>query len=172
CGVVRGLVFGRERTREANLRGQVNALDAQAAGREAYFKLADDLEGFLTQLHGSADTAAVGERQRVLRLLVKDILIGPGKITIRHRTPARSDGPATRQYHAETDTEGDQRASCPLRWGRGFTRHVQRLLAPARPGVGRRRRGPGAMCCPRPDPGTDPPAGPPGPGEGVRPDGE
>ena len=77
----------------------------------------------------------------MLRLLVKDILIGPGKITIRHRIPARSDGSATRQYHAETDTEGDQRASCPLRWGRGFTRHVQRLLAPARPGVGRRRRG-------------------------------
>ena len=35
---------------------------------------------------------ASDERQRVLRLLVKDILIGPDKITIRHRIPVRADG--------------------------------------------------------------------------------
>ena len=29
------------------------------------------------------------QRQRVLRLLVKDVLIGPDKITIRHRIPIR-----------------------------------------------------------------------------------
>jgi len=44
----------------------------------------DDVEGFLTGLHAKTRTATVGERQRVLRLLVKDVLIGPDKITIRH----------------------------------------------------------------------------------------
>jgi site-specific DNA recombinase len=115
------------RTRKANLRGQIDALDAQAADREAYLQLADDLEGFLTHLRGSAATAAVGERQRVLRLLVKDVLIGPEKITIRHRIPTRGNGTAIGQHDTETDTEGDQRPDCPLRWGRGLARTCQSL---------------------------------------------
>ena len=65
------------RARETSLRGQIDALDAQTADRDAYLTLADDLEGFLAQLRGNAATATVEDRQRVLRLLVKDILIGP-----------------------------------------------------------------------------------------------
>ena len=74
------------RAREASLRAQ---LDAQAADRDAYLKLADDLEGFLARLRGSTATATTEDRRRVLRLLVKDVLIGPEKITIRHRIPVR-----------------------------------------------------------------------------------
>ena len=108
------------RARETNLRGQADALDAQLADREAYLKLADDLEGFLAQLRASAATGTVGERQRVLRLLVKDILIGPEKITIRHRIPTRErSSPGTHQA-SQPDTEGDHRPGYPLRWGRGF----------------------------------------------------
>ena len=101
------------RARQASLRGQLDALDAQAADRDAYLKLADDLEGFLTRLRASTATATVEERQKVLRLLVKDVLIGPEKITIRHRIPARAHGFATRHDTAKTDTEGDQRMSRP-----------------------------------------------------------
>ena len=49
----------------------------------------------------NADTADVAERQRVLRLLVKDVLIGPEKITIRHRIPVREHA----TDHAGTTTE-------------------------------------------------------------------
>ena len=108
------------RSREANLRGQLDALDAQAADRDAYLTLAGDLEGFLAQLRGNAATATVEDRQRVLRLLVKDILIGPEKITIRHRIPTRPGGPAARQRDPGPDTEGDHRPDYLLRWGRGF----------------------------------------------------
>ena len=45
------------RAREASLRGQLDALDAQAADRDAYLKLAGDLEGFLARLRGKAATA-------------------------------------------------------------------------------------------------------------------
>ena len=107
------------RAREANLRGQIDALNAQAADRDAYLKLADDLEGFLGRLRGSADTASTEERQRVLRLLVKDILIGPVKITIRHRIPTRAGTTSTGRSVAQPDTEGDHRPSYLLRWGRG-----------------------------------------------------
>ena len=106
------------RARETGLRGQLDALDAQLADQEAYLKLADDLEGFLTQLRASTNGADVPERQRVLRLLVKDVLAGPEKITIRHRIPIRERTSHGNQEHQTPDTEGDQSPSCPLRWGR------------------------------------------------------
>jgi len=108
------------RAREASLRSQLAALDAQAADRDAYLKLADDLDGFLAQLRGSAATTSIRERQRVLRLLVKDVLIGPDKITIRHRIPVREPSSGG-GHHDKTDTEGDMRVSSLLRWGRDHT---------------------------------------------------
>ena len=107
------------RAKQASLRGQIDALDAQLADHDAYLKLADSLEGFLTQLHGNATTADTGQRQRVLRLLVKDILIGPEKITIRHRIPTRA--ASTGRPETEPDTESDHRAGYLLRWGRDRT---------------------------------------------------
>jgi site-specific DNA recombinase len=108
------------RARETGLRSQLDALDAQAADRDAYLKLADDLEGFLAQLRGNAATATVEDRQRVLRLLVKDILIGPERITIRHRIPARPGSSGARQRDPGPDTEGDHRRDYLLRWGRDY----------------------------------------------------
>ena len=106
------------RARETSLRSQIDALDAQTADRDAYLTLAGDLEGFLAQLRGNAATATVEDRQRVLRLLIKDILIGPEKITIRHRIPAPAGGTGARQRDPGPDTEGDHRRGYLLRWGR------------------------------------------------------
>jgi len=104
------------RAREAGLKDQVVALDAQAADRDAYLKLADGLEGFLSGLRQNSATATTEDRQRVLRAVVQDILIGPDKLTIRHRIPVRE--PASGGHHDSTDTEGDMRESSLLRWGR------------------------------------------------------
>lgn len=82
------------RARETSLRHQAQALDAQLADREVSLKLADNLEDFLATLRKSAVTATVEDRQRVLRLLVKEVLVGPGRIVIRHSIPARGDTPA------------------------------------------------------------------------------
>ena len=77
------------RARETGLKDQIAALDAQATDRDAYLKLAGDLEGFLARLRASSATATTEDRQRVLRALAQDVLIGPEKITIRHRIPVR-----------------------------------------------------------------------------------
>ena len=82
------------RAREASLRSQMQALDAQSADQQVYLKLADDLDTFLTGLRTTAATSDVHERQRIVRLLVKDVLVGPEKITIRHRIPVREHTPA------------------------------------------------------------------------------
>jgi site-specific DNA recombinase len=106
------------RARETNLRNQIEALDAQLADRQAYLTLATDLEGFLTQLHQSAETSTTDERRRVLRLLVKDVLIGPEKITIRHRIPIRERTHKDPQQADPADTEGDHQSHCQVRWRR------------------------------------------------------
>ena len=134
------------RARETNLRHQIDALDAQLADRQAYLTLAADLEDFLTQLHRNAEISTIHERQRVLRLLVKDVLIGPEKITIRHRIPIRERTTSGTQHPDSVDTEGDHQPHCPVRWGRTFSLALQRLSAPGGPGVGRSgARGPGAV---------------------------
>jgi site-specific DNA recombinase len=75
------------RARETSLRSQLDALAAQLVDRDAYLKLAENLEGFLARLRDNAATATAAEQQRVLRLLVKDVLIGPERIVIRHCIP-------------------------------------------------------------------------------------
>ena len=49
------------RARETEPDAQLDALDAQAADRDAYLKLAGDLESFLARLRGHAVTATDGE---------------------------------------------------------------------------------------------------------------
>ena len=122
------------RARETNLRNQINALDAQKADREHYLTLATDVQAFLTTLHHRTDTATVDDRQRVLRLVVKDVLVGPENITVRHRIPVVH---RTAHEPDTTDTEGDHRASYPLRWGRNESTLVGNRLAERR-GVPRR----------------------------------
>jgi site-specific DNA recombinase len=106
------------RARETNLRHQLDALDTQLADRQAYLTLATDLEGSLTQLHRGAETSTTDERRRVLRLLVKDVLIGPDKVTIRHRIPIQERTHKDSQHTDTTDTEGDHQSHCQVRWGR------------------------------------------------------
>jgi DNA invertase Pin-like site-specific DNA recombinase len=82
------------RAKQHTLRAQLDALDAQLVDQAAYLKLAQTLESFLDRLRDKADTASVPERQRVLRLIVKEILIGPDRVVIRHRIPVTSPDPA------------------------------------------------------------------------------
>jgi site-specific DNA recombinase len=102
------------RTRETSLRQQIDALDAQLADRAVYLKLADNLEDFLASLRSKAAAATVAERQRVLRLLVKDVLVGPDKIIIRHSIPARHNPSRSTESSPDTDSEGETRpnANC------------------------------------------------------------
>ena len=75
------------RTRESSLRTQLDALDAQLIDRERFLAVAESLETFLARLRQGAETAAVEDRQRILRLIVKDVLVGPNEIVIRHSIP-------------------------------------------------------------------------------------
>ena len=85
------------RAKETSLKASIAALDAQLFDREAYLKLAEDIETFLARLRQSASTASIEERQKVLRSVVREVLIGPDKIVIRHTIPV-SDPPRPPGY--------------------------------------------------------------------------
>src|SRR5258708_6996927 len=51
------------------------------------------LTAFLTRLRSAAETLNVTERQRIVRLVVKDVLVGDDTITIRHSIPVPSGPP-------------------------------------------------------------------------------
>jgi hypothetical protein len=64
------------------------------------------LTAFLARLHGAADTLSIiiTERQRIVRLVVKDILIGDDTITIRHSISVLPGSTARRFYAAKPDS--------------------------------------------------------------------
>ena len=75
------------RKREAGLKSELQALEARSLDQERCRELAGNLEGFLDRLHRSAESLDVKGRQRILRLLVKEILVGPDALTIKHSIP-------------------------------------------------------------------------------------
>ncbi len=108
------------RKRETTLAAQLDALEAELHDAETYMKLADTLEAFLGRLTDTADGLSAEERQRVLRLVVREVRIGGDDVTIRHSIPAPS---------------GDDSPSCLLRGSSHFPAARERLPAPARPGM-------------------------------------
>jgi site-specific DNA recombinase len=70
------------RKREQAIRTELDAIESQLADRATYLRLADTVTGFLARLREK--TLDVSERQRILRLLVKQIVVADDAITIRH----------------------------------------------------------------------------------------
>jgi site-specific DNA recombinase len=82
------------RSREQRLQTELNALQTQVADQATYLRLAQTLSAFLESLRAHAQTLDVRERQRIARLLVKEVVVGHDRITIRHSIPnaVRSSG--------------------------------------------------------------------------------
>ena len=81
------------RQREQALRAELQAIADQTNDRAAFLRLAETLTVFLARLRGAADTLSITERQRIVRLVVKDVLIGDDTITIRHSISAPQQAP-------------------------------------------------------------------------------
>jgi len=75
------------RQRQQTLRAELQAIADQANDRAAFLRLAETLTAFLTRLRSAAETLSVIERQKIVRLLVKEIVVGEDAITIRHSIP-------------------------------------------------------------------------------------
>ena len=91
------------RAKQTSIQASFDALDAQMVDQESYLKLAENLDSFLARLGQTTETATVEDRQKVLRSVVKEVLVGPERVVIRHSIPVRDHPFLTPSY--------------PLRWG-------------------------------------------------------
>ena len=78
------------RQRERAMQAELQSIATQAQDRASYLRLAETLSAFLSRLRSAAETLDVTERQRIVRLLVKEVLVGEDAIIIRHSIPVTS----------------------------------------------------------------------------------
>ena len=106
------------RQRQQAFQAELQAIADQTGDRAALLRLAETLTAFLARLRSAAETLSVTERQRIVWLLVKDVLIGEDTITIRHSIPIPSRPPQSGGSHS---SDGQNyllctgRAHAPLR---------------------------------------------------------
>ena len=81
------------RAREQSMQAERQAILDQAADQISFLRLAETLTAFLQRLRQSAETLEIAERQKVVRLLVKEVLVNNDTITIRHSIPAQPTPP-------------------------------------------------------------------------------
>ena len=110
------------RQRQQTLRAERQAIADQINDRAAFLRLAETLTAFLARLRSAAETLSVIERQKIVRLLVKDILVAEDTITIRHCIPIPS-SPAQKG-----GSEAPKDPNYLLCKGREFTDARQRVL--------------------------------------------
>ena len=87
----------RQRMPELNKKSQaveseLKSLETAAVDQARYLQLAESLDGFRIKLRERAKTLDIGERQQILRLLVKEVLVAADSLTIRHSIPIPQTG--------------------------------------------------------------------------------
>jgi site-specific DNA recombinase len=100
------------RQREQALRAELQAIADQANDRATFLRLAENLTAFLARLRGAADTLSIAERQRIVRLVVKDVLIGDDTITIRHSISVPQQPPPQGDKVPPSGTKGPNYLLC------------------------------------------------------------
>ena len=133
----------RQRMPDLNKKSQaveseLQSLEAAAVDQTRYLQLAQSLDGFRMKLRERAKTLDVCERQQILRLLVKEILVAANSITIRHSIPVPQSGPVSHGPQATRSQapEGSQKPSYLLRSGSTLPASIEHRTRRTRPRTG------------------------------------
>jgi site-specific DNA recombinase len=81
------------RKQEKAVRSELQSLHMAAQDQSRYLRVVDSLADFHAQLQHNADRLDVIGRRKIIRLLVKEILVGTDTITIRHSIPLANSKP-------------------------------------------------------------------------------
>jgi site-specific DNA recombinase len=100
------------RQREQALRTELQSIADQTRERTAYLRLAETLSAFLARIRMAAETLDIVERQRIVRLVVKEVLVDDDTIVIRHCIPVPPGPPngSTPQNSEASDNVDDSRS--------------------------------------------------------------
>lgn len=80
------------RQRELAMKAQIHSLEAQMVDAQRYLQLTENVHSFLGRLEAAASTLSIPDRQKVLRLLVKQIEVGHDSIVIKNSIPVSGTG--------------------------------------------------------------------------------
>jgi site-specific DNA recombinase len=106
------------RGRDQAIRAELQAILDQAADRLSFLRLAETLSAFLSRLRETADTIDIVERQRIVRLLVKEVLVDDTAIVIRHSIPVQHSPPDKTKPPISVDRAPTSNKNYLLRSGR------------------------------------------------------
>jgi site-specific DNA recombinase len=81
------------RKQEHTVESELRSLEMASEDQSRFLRLAETLSEFRGKLRVRAETLDTVERQKILRLVVQDILVGSDTIRIRHSIPVGSSGP-------------------------------------------------------------------------------
>jgi len=96
------------RQREQAMQAELQAINHQTADRAAYLQLAETLTAFLERLRSNADTLDIGQRQRIMRLLVKEVIVGKDWITIKHSIPRHTATPGGKSQLSKSPVQREK----------------------------------------------------------------
>ena len=74
-------------TRQRAIHSEIDALQTSQLNRESQLALATTVKHFLGRMREAARSLSVVERQRIVRLLVREVRIGKESVTICHSIP-------------------------------------------------------------------------------------
>jgi site-specific DNA recombinase len=134
------------RKREATLRAELEALDTELHNAETYLKLTETLDAFRARLTTNAENLTIERQQEIVRLVVREVLLGDDNVTVRHSIPlptAGQPGGSLLRSQSQGAQEGDPRrvrrdrarASLPPPQGEKCLRSAARARPPARAGA-------------------------------------
>src|SRR5882672_43466 len=108
---------------------ELQSLKMAAVDEAKYLQLAESLAGFRSKLRVRAEALDIAVRQQILRLLVKEVLVGSDTITLRHSIPLPQSGPGSNGSPAPSSGVIGSRPNPGylLRSGSRFTAARQRI---------------------------------------------
>jgi site-specific DNA recombinase len=117
---------------------ELQSLKMAAVDETKYLQLSESLAGFRSKLRLRAEALDIGVRQQILRLLVKEVLVGDATITLRHSIPIPQSGPGSNGSPAPSSGHGGRRPGPGylLRSGSHVAAAGQYLSGCARQGTG------------------------------------
>ena len=97
--------------RETTLKTELESLEMNFLDQQQRLELADNLEDLLKRLHQSANSLDLEERQKILRLIVKEVLVSPEGITIKHCIPVTQRSKEQNEHNYQLHTHRQCRDS-------------------------------------------------------------
>ena len=78
------------RKKDSALTSELQSMESRTVDEETHLRLVNGIDDFLSRIRRSAQSLDISDRQKILRLVVKEILVSENTVTIKHSIPTGS----------------------------------------------------------------------------------